>query len=87
MFSSKLAIVALAAVAATCAAEVVDLTPSNFDSVVDGSKHVFVEFFAPWCGHCKALAPEYEKVGETFRAGCVSAPRRAARGPLTPRSQ
>jgi len=45
---------------------VVDLTPENFDSVVDGSKAAFVEFFAPWCGHCKSLAPEYEIVGEAF---------------------
>jgi len=45
---------------------VVDLTPENFDSVVDGSKHVFVEFFAPWCGHCKSLAPVYEEVGAAF---------------------
>jgi protein disulfide-isomerase A6 len=45
---------------------VLELTPENFDSVVDGSKHVFVEFFAPWCGHCKNLAPEYEIVGESF---------------------
>jgi len=47
-------------------ASVVVLTPENFDTVVDGSKHVFVEFFAPWCGHCKTLAPEYEIVGESF---------------------
>jgi len=45
---------------------VVDLTPENFDSVLDGSKHVFVEFFAPWCGHCKNLAPVWDELGEAF---------------------
>jgi len=42
------------------------LTPENFYSTVDGSKPAFVEFFAPWCGHCKHLAPEYEKVGDAY---------------------
>jgi len=45
---------------------VVDLTPENFDSIVDGTKAAFVEFYAPWCGHCKNLAPAYEQVGEVF---------------------
>jgi len=45
---------------------VVDLTPENFDSVVDGSKAVFVEFFAPWCGHCKKLAPDWEILAGSF---------------------
>lgn len=47
----------------------VDLTPDNFDKVVDGSNNVLVEFYAPWCGHCKSLAPEYEIVGETYKPG------------------
>jgi protein disulfide-isomerase A6 len=42
------------------------LTPDNFYQVIDGSKPAFVEFYAPWCGHCKRLEPEYEKVGEAF---------------------
>jgi len=45
---------------------VVDLTPENFDQIVDGSRAAFVEFFAPWCGHCKSLAPAYELVGDAF---------------------
>jgi protein disulfide-isomerase A6 len=44
-----------------------EITPETFDSVVDGSKHVFVQFYAPWCGHCKTLAPEWDVVSATFK--------------------
>jgi len=42
------------------------LVGSEFETVIGGDKDVFVEYYAPWCGHCKRLAPEYEKVGEAF---------------------
>merc|ERR1712154_123903 len=42
------------------------LVGSEFENVVGKDKDVFVEYYAPWCGHCKKLAPEYEKVGEAF---------------------
>ncbi|GAB0134951.1 hypothetical protein EsDP_00003303 [Epichloe bromicola] len=56
----------LTAVAAARSA-VIDLTPSNFDDVVlKSGKPTLVEFFAPWCGHCKTLAPVYEELASAF---------------------
>ncbi|XP_039604836.1 protein disulfide-isomerase A6 isoform X2 [Polypterus senegalus] len=40
--------------------DVVELTDDNFDkNVLDGDDIWMVEFFAPWCGHCKNLEPEW----------------------------
>lgn len=36
-----------------------ELSAKSFETAISENKHVLVNFHAPWCGHCKELAPEY----------------------------
>ncbi|GFZ09765.1 PDI-like 5-2 [Actinidia rufa] len=41
--------------------KVLELTESNFDAAISTFDYIFVDFYAPWCGHCKRLSPELDK--------------------------
>lgn len=47
---------------------VIELKPNNFDNSVLNSDHIWVvEFYAPWCGHCQQLMPEYDKAATALK--------------------
>jgi protein disulfide-isomerase-like protein len=47
-------------------ASAVDLTADNFDEMTAG-KVVFLKMFAPWCGHCKKMKPDWDKLMDDFK--------------------
>ena len=53
---------------------VLTLVKDNFDQQIKNNKQILVEFYAPWCGHCKQLEPEWEQQQKILKKQNIKIP-------------
>ena len=44
----------------------IEINKEQFSEYLQGDKPLLVDFWAPWCGYCRRIAPAYEKIAESY---------------------
>jgi thioredoxin 1 len=64
---------------------IMEIEDNNFDSeVLESETPVMVDFWAPWCGPCKAIGPVVEELAESYGGQCKFAKCNVDDNPVTP---
>ncbi len=67
------------------AKNIIELSDESFDELINSSdKPVMVDFWAPWCGPCKAIGPTLEALSETYGDQMTFAKVNVDDNPLSP---